>query len=679
VTLEVTAVPAESFHANLFPVQDLGVAGREAYTPPTPPLKVVSYVHSFSRDPAVYATNRAVPSEPVTARFVGTKRGLRIFAAQMAAGQYNPVTQELTLYKRIDIKATFKNGKTYFIGQANLGVFENTQNNGYGNLINRSIIGSFMDQTIYPLPDDGEEFLILTHPDFYQDCFRLAAWKNQNGLVTKVHVVCDGTGPGEDTPDAIRNYIIDRYLTKQIRPSYVLLMGDLQHIPPYYMTSWLDPNGKICTDFPYSKLVGNLEDMFGFRKEKTVADVIADVALGRVPAELTTDATSYVSNVIAYEKTPPNKHNYYKRVTLASHFQCCRQWFSEGPFQLVIAYPPGKEQAPFIQTMEEVRGVLTARGYEAERIYKETIDAGDPNATPPWPAYTADPTPRLNATGNPLPADIGPGSGFNWSGNNTDLVNAWKEGRFLVVHLDHGWPGGWGSPWFDTNDVYHSLYGRVADRPFVLSMNCSSGMIDQKLLNPADNSHNFVQLLFWAPCQTMGIIAGTRTTRHPENAALLKGYLDALFPETLPDFGWNDSLSRFGDVFLHGVLAMIGQWPEGFNEMADHVFMYQCYGDPTVAIRTADPYPFSLSELVDLRFNGAALEALYAVEGATLTVMRTSPASGQLTPVGRGVVHNGVAAIRTISAVAPEEELSVAISAPNTIAVRTTAHVMPGT
>jgi hypothetical protein len=256
-------------------------------------------------------------------------------------------------------------------------------------------------------------------------------------------------------------------------------------------------------------------------------------------------------------------------------------------------------------------------------------------------------------------------------------VNAWKDGRFLIIHRDHGWPGGWGSPDFSISDVHDSLYGKVADRPFVFSMNCSSGLIDQKLLDPTNYGCNFVQLLFWAPCQTMGVIASTRTTWSTENNALLGGYVDALFPETL-DFGPSTlAFPRQGDVLGYGAMALVAYWPSGFGAMRDHVMMYQCYGDPTVAIRTEDPYPFYLPESVDLHFNGAALEALYSVDGATLTVMRKSAASGELTPVGRGIVHNGVATIKTVTDVNANEELSVAIGAPNAIPVRTTAQVKP--
>jgi hypothetical protein len=349
---------AESFHANLFPVQDLGVDAREDGMTVTPPADVNSYVRSFSKDIALYGTDRRFPAQVATAQLAGSKRGLRLCSVRVAGGQYNPVTQEVTLYKKIDIKVTFKNGKTYFVNQAALGPFESAAGNEYGGLINGALIGKFVDQTIFQLPDDGEEFLILTHPDFYDDCVRLAAWKNQNGMVTHVHTVCDGAGPGEDTPDTIRNYILNRYVTKKIRPSYVLLMGDLQHIPPFYVPSRIDPSSTICTDLPYSKLV---EQDFGVNN-LIDEDIFADVAVGRVPAEIRDDAKYYVDADIAYEKTPPTKPSYYKRVTLASHFQCCQQVGFWTFF--------GQEQKPFIESIEGIRNVLTARGYEAESTRK---------------------------------------------------------------------------------------------------------------------------------------------------------------------------------------------------------------------------------------------------------------------------------------------------------------------
>ena len=48
----------------------------------------------------------------------------------------------------------------------------------------------------------------------------------------------------------------------------------------------------------------------------------------------------------------------------------------------------------------------------------------------------------------------------------------WNEGRFMVVHRDHGWSDGWGTPGYGTADVQALTNGTML--PVVMSINCSS-------------------------------------------------------------------------------------------------------------------------------------------------------------------------------------------------------------
>jgi len=661
VVIEATAGEAESFFVNVSPVQDLGEAARDVTTreppedSPTPP--------AFVKDDALYASNQWYPQAAATTRFVGTRRGLRIYAVQVPAGRYLPAEQRLVLYKNVEIKATFSGGKGWFVTEASLNPFECHDRTLAVDVINAGLLDEFVGPGPVASLDGGEEFLILTHPDFKEHAHRLAAWKNQNGLVTGVHVVCDGDGPGEDTAAAIRMYIETRYKTATIRPSYVMLLGDLQHIPPFYMISGVDPNGRVCTDWPYSKMEARPgSDMAQFWDSYlyTNDDLFSDVAVGRVPAEISADANSYVDAVIEYEGEPPMSREFYRRLAVASHFQCCSNWG-----------PAGAEEVPFIATSEELHDIFAARGYDAQRIYKETVYNGNPDAVPPVPGYTRDSTPRYDYWDRMLDDAIGPDSGFSWNGGVAQVANAWTEGRFLMIHLDHGWLYGWNWPEFNAWDAANYLVGNVPARPFVFSMNCSSGQMDQQLLNPADLSYAFGQVLFWAPCQTMGLIGSTRISGLAEIVSLLRGYVDALFPEVLPSFGSPSfTFKRLGQVLLYGASALMADAPTEHNRIINHVIMLQCYGDPTVAIRTTYPYDVQLPENVDLRFNGDMMEAAYSVENTVITVMRESAASAELTPIGRGTVHGGVAVIQTVGPARSGETLHVAVNASDAIPVQ---------
>jgi hypothetical protein len=83
----------------------------------------------------------------------------------------------------------------------------------------------------------GEELLVLTHSDYRPAANTLATWKRTKGITTTVLNV-DGL-----TRDQIRARIQARYDTCRTRPSYVLLIGDVDTVETYLIDD-------IATDLP---------------------------------------------------------------------------------------------------------------------------------------------------------------------------------------------------------------------------------------------------------------------------------------------------------------------------------------------------------------------------------------------------------------------------------------------
>jgi Peptidase family C25 len=54
--------------------------------------------------------------------------------------------------------------------------------------------------------------------------------------------------------------------------------------------------------------------------------------------------------------------------------------------------------------------------------------------------------------GTSLPASLKKPA-FAWNGTGAQVSAGWNDGRFMVVHRDHGWSDGWGTPGFGTGDV----------------------------------------------------------------------------------------------------------------------------------------------------------------------------------------------------------------------------------
>ena len=84
---------------------------------------------------------------------------------------------------------------------------------------------------------------------------------------------------------------------------------------------------------------------------------------------------------------------------------------------------PRRPREPHVHPFAEtVRNGLVGQGVAVDRIYDDSPDA----------------TPTQFNDGTALPAALQKPT-FAWDGDGADVSAAWNEGRFLVIHRDHGW------------------------------------------------------------------------------------------------------------------------------------------------------------------------------------------------------------------------------------------------
>lgn len=198
--------------------------------------------------------------------------------------------------------------------------------------------------------------LILTHPSFRPAADALRKWKQDKGILASVFEVNDGAGPGPDTTDAIHQFIEDRVNQCKIRPSYLLLLGDAEFIPTYVVELVPQPDDRrIGTDYPYAtvQISGQYLDL----------DVVADLAIARMPVDTLEQANTVVQKVIRYEQDPPLNPAFYRQATVASQFQCCK----------ATVKADGIDQRDFVKTSEFVRDAMVSEGV-AITAYQESAD-----------------------------------------------------------------------------------------------------------------------------------------------------------------------------------------------------------------------------------------------------------------------------------------------------------------
>ncbi len=181
----------------------------------------------------------------------------------------------------------------------------------------------------------GSTYLIITHDDFYAAIQPLAQDKRQRGYLTKVVKTSQiGTSP---TAEQITAFIRNEYTTKNPKPEYVLLVGDVDFLPTHYRTpcDTCGENTSFASDMPYATIDS--------------VDYFPDVFLGRLPVNTAAEASDMVNKILSFDACRSSNRvllfGTYPETTYANGDRILLQ--SEG-FAVDTAYaPPATAQTVF--------------------------------------------------------------------------------------------------------------------------------------------------------------------------------------------------------------------------------------------------------------------------------------------------------------------------------------------
>jgi hypothetical protein len=639
--------PTRTLKLNLYPFQiprsagmQRGANGLEAVPPPP-----------FVKNNEVYARDAVAPAPMCAVAPAGKARDLELVRLTCAAGQYNPVTDELRLFDSIEFDVQFQGGNGFFLSRAALNPFENTR--AYiGSVLNGEMLEQYVTPDISPSYCTGEELLILTHPTFRPAAETLAKWKLEKGIVTSVFNVNDGSGqPGPDTKEQIDAFIENRYQKCQTRPSYVLLLGDVEYIPTFHVeTKTSDNTG---TDHPYALLTDN--DQLG----------VPDFAIGRISVDTLDEANIVVDKLIKYESTPPFNPPFYQKPLMATQFECCQMDVEQ----------KGKDLMPLTYEVEWLSIMLQYMDepYVIDRFYVKTV-------TKDYKNLAGEGVARRYHTGIELPLHLEEENGFVWKlpGELAPMTDAINEGRFLVNYNAHGFAHGWSTPWFDVLAAEPLLHNGDL-LPVVFSVSCSTGMFDNEEANGEALSNGDLPTLGeWFLRKNnggaVGFFGSTREAYIDTAEVFMHGLFDAIWPA--PPEAWNDGnlpTNRLGDILNYGKLYLWGHVnsnPNDYYSPLDAFYHFNLLGDPTLEMWTRDPNDLSLHRDFEFEVFDKLLKINYAVEGATLTAYQAT--SNGNVPVGRGQVRNGVAVLPYVNHPVAGVPLQFAASLPNKVSVKLT-------
>ena len=529
-TVEVDATRTTSFTidgVDVFPAQPDPVdAG-----PPLPNTHAGPYATGpFLVDGKDYRVKGKQPAEAADGRILGASRDITLANLQIPAAQYDAPRKKLTVLKSVDVTIAFKGGSHTFSSQLE-SPWERPQRRLRDALLNREAIVGTVPGV---LERCGEEMLVITNPATLAAANTFANAKRAQGMRTRV--VQTGTDPGQigTTTSQIQSFIRSRLTADGcIHPSYITILGDDELVPTF-------PGiGGIESDLEYSLRDG--------------ADEMPDVALGRIVGDDATGVTNAINKIISYENAPPGG-DWLRKATVAAEFQD-----DEAPNQ--------NEDRTFILFAETARnGILNTPGgfgLTVDRIY----------AT--YPVGGVDPVGFRDGT--PLPAELRK-PGFAWDGDTADVAAAWNDGRYLMMHRDHGGTHAWDNPRFTSEDADALTNG--AELPVVLSINCSSGAFQD------DDRAFATQALVNPNGGAAGVFGDTEVSPTDHNTQLGLGFVDALVPRVLAGEGPATKL-RTGDALIHGKQRLKSIWDDGATR--NEFYLWHYYGDPSMQMWGGEP------------------------------------------------------------------------------------------
>ena len=550
----------------------------------------------YTSDQGIYGRNVFYPGNLAKIENVSDYRGQPCGLLRIYPFQYNPVSGVLQIYKQLRVEVNFSGAAEQLpanlVNSDMLDYIESICING--SAITEPERSRF--ETSIRERNNGCELLIICPAEFIEAARDLANWKERKGIKTEVLSTLE-TG---ETSFSIREYILNYCYQSETAPQYLLLFGDAEYIPPWYMHHDLYEGQMLGTDVYYADLEVNF-------------DYLSDFGLGRIPVDTAEDAQRVVDNILNYEQNPPANSSFYQTAVIAGAFQ-------DGSY---AEEPDGYADRRFAKTAEDVRDYLAEHGYDAGRYYAE-FNGYDQEAI--FPTYwNSNYCLFENDTGGAeLDFELQKPQ-YAWDATAFDISNALEQGSFLLVHRDHGGRMGWGEPAYYSDDVDLLTNGELL--PVVWSVNCLTGYFDNEtdeaVAGTAEDDECFTEHWFRNPQGgAIGVVSSTRVSFSGNNDRFVWGMMDAIFPDFLEwcgaEYPAHEAIYRMGDVVNYGKTYLSLHYY--FSEYLMNSFEeLEWFGDPTLEIWCSEPAELTVMHQNTIIY-GSGLEVSTGIAGAVCSL-----------------------------------------------------------
>jgi PKD repeat protein len=519
-------------------------------------------------------------------------KGLRFARIEVCPIQFNPTTKKITVYEQVEYKVNFSGAQVFIEDKYAFSndFLRNLSNIALNNMHLKTEVDHFIALNQKSFSQDPN-YIIVTHSDYLQAADSIAHWKRQMGY--NVEIVSSASW----TSNSVKNTIHSKYLGYSPSPDYVLIIGDHNKVPGEVLTS---SGATFASDLYYVCMDGT-------------GDYVPDMSLGRISVTTPTMAQSVISKIIDYERNPISDSVFYQKGLNCAYFQ--------------ESSTNGYAERRFAQTSEDVLNHLSGYGYTIERVYTTG------NST-----YPTNWNNGLYSAGESIPTYLQK-PGFAWNGNYSDINNAINEGRFYVLHRDHGLSAGWGDPHYMKNNVGQLNNGNKL--PVVFSINCLTG----KFMDAECFAEKFLR---HGNGGAVGVFAHGEVSYSGYNDGLALGLFDAMFdnPGLVPNFTGSGGVTnptltahstvlKMGDVKNQGLIRMIETWGGSSSAIQYTHELFNYFGDPAMRIWTETPAPIVASHV----------DTIHCSNDSTLVISGINISSG----IATIVVDNELISVASIS------------------------------
>ncbi len=324
-------LPPESYNITLHVIDSTAgkvslkkkiVPFQEDFNPEDSTLISFSFNNSYYKSSKYFSSDRATVSAPYKIR---DRQGVGVTIFPF---MYSSKKNELKILKSADFVIKFKRKKSE-TSKPDSPVFEDYFANYFKNYEASSS------------PKNGINYLIITTKDFEEELQPFVDYKTQNGYTVDIIANADVTL----SPYNVKNAIQEKFNNAELRPDYLLLVGDAKLIPPAQGDTSEEDNP--ITDLPYALLDGD--------------DLEPDIFIGRWPVSKNDELHNIIRKTIYMEM---NMQQLDKRALFISGDHKSDEWYLFGADEVYMreCFEIGHEYA--------INNTFEPEGYSCEIRYQ---------------------------------------------------------------------------------------------------------------------------------------------------------------------------------------------------------------------------------------------------------------------------------------------------------------------